>query len=607
MLILNLTKANSQEAKSEITHYQIGWIKSKMIKRLFLKFGPFGSAIPLELKPSAMTVFVGPNNSGKSLVLREVLQLAELGRTAGRHIVEGFEISLPSDEEIQSMLEDREVHVPSNETLPEGHIRVARPIPSSGSATNLDINIGTIVHQISEGRAQRDEGSDDWWRNCWPGIYTQFASLFTVALDGKTRLALTEQRPSGDLLASPVNHLVSLFQKDEARKRVRKIAYEAFGLYFVIDPTNPGNLRIRMATRPPKDDNEEQALDHRARKFHEEATDIVELSDGVKAFTGLISALISSDYRIMLVDEPEAFLHPPLAVQLGREMATLADERSGHVFASTHSSRFLMGCVESGKPTNIVRLTYKASRATARILPAARIQELMRDPLLRSAGVLEALFYSGAVVCEADRDRVFYNEINHRLQAAELPNIHDSIFLNAQNKQTIRRIVGPLREMGIPAAAIVDIDIIKGNDLRDLLKACYVPGGIIHSIGQLRGDVEANFNTKKKDMKEGGISLLEEDELESCQSLINQLAEYGIFVVPKGEVESWLGYLDIKASKANWLPEVFDRMKADPADSKYVKPQDKDVWKFIESVAGWVTYEERLGMPKPSAPILSAE
>jgi predicted ATP-binding protein involved in virulence len=42
-----------------------------MIDRIGLRFGRLG-AEPLEFDPGALTVFVGPNNSGKSLVLREI-------------------------------------------------------------------------------------------------------------------------------------------------------------------------------------------------------------------------------------------------------------------------------------------------------------------------------------------------------------------------------------------------------------------------------------------------------------------------------------------------------------------------------------------------------
>lgn len=39
----------------------------------------------------------------------------------------------------------------------------------------------------------------------------------------------------------------------------------------------------------------------------------------------------------------------------------------------------------------------------------------MQNPLLRSIGVFNALFYNAVVVTEADADRAFYQEINERL------------------------------------------------------------------------------------------------------------------------------------------------------------------------------------------------
>jgi hypothetical protein len=63
-------------------------------------------------------------------------------------------------------------------------------------------------------------------------------------------------------------------------------------------------------------------------------------------------------------------------------------------------------------------------------------------------------------VTESDNDRAFYSEIYYRLAEKEsgYPSL---LFVNAQNKQTIRDIIEPLRAFGVPAAAIVDIDILK--------------------------------------------------------------------------------------------------------------------------------------------------
>lgn len=568
-----------------------------MFKDLTLRFGPDGAASELAIDVKSMTVFVGPNNSGKSLVLREIQQYAEQGKPAGRKIVEHLTVAFPDPEAANALLESRRVSLPPGQYLQEHHVRLARTLPGSGSMAQLDVNLPHLLNQLRRPWEQQAQGQVHPKANVWNGVFQQFVSLFTIALDGRTRFALTEPRPAGDLQLAPQNHLAALFINDTARARVRGITNDAFGLHFVIDPTNLGNLRIRMSSRAPADSSEEQAFDQRARSFHAAATDIEELSDGIKAFTGLVSALISSDFRVVLVDEPEAFLHPPLARKLGATMASLATERTANVFTSTHSAHFLMGCVESGTKTNIVRLTYTEGKPTARHLSDTRLTELMRDPLLRSTGVLNALFHAAAVVCEADRDRAFYEEINTRLAAGKRPAVQDGIFLNAQNKQTVRRIVQPLREMGIPAAAVVDIDIIKGTDLRDLLGACSVPDALVQSVTTLRGNIEARFKELALDMKKGGVNVLRGGDKEALESLISQLATYGIFVVPIGEVESWLQSLGVVAAKDSWLTAIFERMRSDPLEQDYVRPQPGDVWDFVSRIAAWTHAPARKGMP----------
>ena len=227
----------------------------------------------------------------------------------------------------------------------------------------------------------------------------------------------------------------------------------------------------------------------------------------------------------------------------------------------------------------------------------------MRDPLLRSTRVMDALFHQGALVCESDTDRAFYQEINDRLSDANCGAAVDCIFLNAQNKQTIRRIIRPLREMGIPAVAVVDLDIIKkgnNNDLRDLMEAAYVPDGLIKSYGQLRGEVEAAFMANNLSPKRAGIDLLERPQRETAQVLLRDLGEYGIFLTPVGELERWLGFLGIPSDtperKRDWLPSIFYWMGSDPDEPGYLKASGDDVWSFVQQMAEWVGNPSRKGM-----------
>jgi len=56
--------------------------------------------------------------------------------------------------------------------------------------------------------------------------------------------------------------------------------------------------------------------------------------------------------------------------------------------------------------------------------------------------------------------------------------IPDALFLNAQNWQTTARIIGPLRALGIAAAAVVDIDLLleaKSEGFQNLMESAGMP------------------------------------------------------------------------------------------------------------------------------------
>ncbi len=561
-----------------------------MIDEIKLKFGQQLSSQPLAFKPGGVTVFVGPNNSGKSLILREIETFSRMGPVENRKIIDNIDYILPNKDKVREILLSKSLLPLPNENIREGNILIGKIQLIEGRIDRHEIPLNDLLRLVEEYNKNLNS-------NLLGVICSNLINLFTIRLDGRTRFSLTDDRPSGDLQRESTSHLMSLFKDEESRITIRNITADAFGLYFTIDPTGMNKFRIRMSLQEPSDSLEEQALDERARAFHANAFEIAELSDGIKAYTGIISALLSSDFKIILIDEPEAFLHPPLIRKLGNYLARIATERKANVFAATHSSDFLMGCVQSGKPVNIIRLTYSGGIATARLLSSEKLQLIMRDPLMRSSGVLSALFHESAIICEADTDRVFYQEINGRLLSFQKGGLDNCIFLNAQNKQTIKNIVGPLREMGISAAAIVDLDIIKkGDELKNLLKNCNVPQELINTWGTLRGESYKLFEKKGLNPKKEGINKLDAKENEIVLSLLSSLAKYGIFVVPNGELEAWLKSLNAKGHGPEWLVDIFEKMGSDPDSGNYVKPGQGDVWDFIKNIAQWIRDPYRLGM-----------
>ncbi|HEU4880669.1 MAG TPA: hypothetical protein VFT45_00450, partial [Longimicrobium sp.] len=93
-----------------------------MLKTVALRFGADEDDTPLRFTPGPMTVFVGPNNSGKSLALREIEDFIETGGDSLRHIVRRLELLLPPDDEVEDMVLSRAV----GDGDTEGSVRVLR-------------------------------------------------------------------------------------------------------------------------------------------------------------------------------------------------------------------------------------------------------------------------------------------------------------------------------------------------------------------------------------------------------------------------------------------------------------------------------------------------
>ena len=231
----------------------------------------------------------------------------------------------------------------------------------------------------------------------------------------------------------------------------------------------------------------------------------------------------------------------------------------------------------------------------------------MRNPLLRSTGVLEGLFYEFVVVTEADTDRAFYQEINERLLREKSDRgIPNCLFLNAQNKQTVPTILKPLREMGIPAVGIVDIDVLKDGGQRwtRFLDSGFIPEIEHKSLASLRSAINTEFcrlnneNKENKDMKcDGGIDMLKREDKEAANNLFDRLEEYGIFVVRKGELETWLRELGASGHGPKWLVDIFERMGEDPNHADFLHPGENDVWSFVGEIRKWLIDPNKKGIP----------
>ena len=562
-----------------------------MAERLQIKSIRFksGSALgqpALDIKTPNITVLVGPNNAGKSQTLRE-LEICCQGQKQEFKLISEVDLILPDTAaELISMLKLHKAEPPEGQILQPGHFWISRPVVRRGEQA--------LYEQISENKII------EWFNNkTQKSLREVFVRTFTLRLDGRTRFDLVEKKETGPLEENPKNHLWALFVDDDAREKVRQFTEKAFGKHFVIDPTGMTHYRVRLSDRKPASKSEEKGLDSEAQAFYKEAPLVSSLGDGMRASIGLVSAVMSLSQRILLIDEPEAFLHPTLAHLLGNVLSTTVCAREASMIVATHSADFLMGCIKATSELRIVRLTYSEHKPTARSIDPGKIITLMNEPLLRSAHALRALFHRGVIVTEADADRAFYEEVNYRLLQNKR-GIEDSLFMNAQNWQTIPRIIEPLRSLGIPAAAIFDFDVLMDKDFSRIWSLPNTDNTTRQSLEIERNEIKKLMEAvTRKTCKSSGIEAFNGADKERIQNFLDEMNNFGIFFVPVGELECWLAALKIEKTnkKSKWLTKMFNKLGSKPMADGYITPDENDVWAFIDAIENWISVPERLGIP----------
>lgn len=309
--------------------------------------------------------------------------------------------------------------------------------------------------------------------------------------------------------------------------------------------------------------------------------------DGFRSFAGIALSVLTFGERLLLLDEPEAFLHPAQARALGRWIAEQSRSRAGQIVVATHSADFLEGVLSDRGDAAIARLNRGPEGTRFHLIPPASATDLLQTPLLSSQPVLDALFHRGVVVCEGDPDRSIYQTVAHRFL-----NRREVLFIHCNGKDAAKRPLELMRQADVPVAAIMDFDVVNSSEIL---------GGIIEAITgsspstiilSLRNQLEASLDQPTDEEQIEGLRVAVADWMEqlhtdartsrrnlrsvseagasawdpvkrlgllgvpdagraAAEKLIHELAEIGVFLVPSGELESWLCQSVSKGQKWN--------------------------------------------------------
>lgn len=565
---------------------------SVRLTSLRLAAGSIPGAGPRSVDLSPVTVLVGPNNGGKSTALADLLSYANHAGGlpyrpwAGGRVISDVAIAGPADQdEALRFLGSRIHQISGDVVLLRAFSPAAQSMPPAQGTAHLQLSHLDVHYGGAEAVAVR------------------LLQPYTLALNGRQRFDLATGRASGPLDEPPNSHWMAIERDDRIYAEVNEMIQAAFDEHLALQTFRPPTIEPALA-QGPMTDNLRHSTAPSAIAQQKAATPLSEMSDGVQVFAGLVAAVAALPHILLLIDEPEAFLHPTLARRLGANLARIARERDARLFAATHSADFLLGCIEQVPETTVLRLDYRQRVATSHALTAGEVATLSKDPLLRSADALRALFARSAVVCEADADRAFYEEINRRLLDADgRQGARDCVFLNAQNWQTTVRLAQPLRSAGVPAAVVLDLETLANDETWPSLIRMGVPDGIerdrIHAMRTAARDAIVACGRPASDaplrVKLQGMAALNADQRRPVQAALDALSAIGIFLVNVGELERWLPQFRC-TNKQTWVTDMFDRLGS-ASSGTYVAPGAGDVWEFIERVAAWLEDPNRKGLP----------
>jgi hypothetical protein len=550
----------------------------------------FSDGTEVQLPASGVVVLVGPNNAGKSAALRELLQ--RLNVPTPEHVVlHAAEIEKQGDaDDFTEWLEK--------------------------TAFVLDRADGRHFRRPQVGGPVREDVVRNEWSH--PGPYGPNIWGFLAfhgAADSRLQL-VSGSGPYDPLNDAPGNPMQVLFAQPELELRISDTAYEAFGQRLTLARIWGSNLDLHVGTtdlEPGMPPSPEYIEAIRALPL------VHQQGDGVRSFIGLMLALITAQFPIVSVDEPEAFLHPPQARLLGRKLASDVPEGT-QVFVATHSADVLQGLLDpADADVTVIRLVRDANVNRAAVLAHESLRDIWGDPLLRYSNVLDGLFHRGVIACEADADSRFYSAVLDTARSdANLPP-HDLLFTQSGGKQRLKTIVRALRAVRVPVAVIADFDVLRDEQiLRPILESL---GGDWDAISadwnQVRAAIDAMgtnplllgvseritqilaeggeggrlTRNQARDIRDtirldDGWDLTEKSGLgavsqgqaaERARILLDKLASFGLFVVPVGELERWI--TDIGGHGPLWVSEVLtQRRHEDP---------HLPARAFVQRVAAW--------------------
>ena len=241
-----------------------------------------------------------------------------------------------------------------------------------------------------------------------------------------------------------------LYSEDQLENRINGYFQQAFGEDLVVYRLGGNEIPILVGKNQSLQTGENRTSSSYCRRLIDSTTPLKQQGDGMRSFASVVLHLLAPvTPSILMLDEPEAFLHPPQARLLGELIAKERSSRS-QLFVATHSVDVINGLLNVA-PDNlrVLRIRRHGNVNHVKELDKERAKQINADPLMKYLSVLSGLFHERVIICEADSDCTFYSSL---LNLREVHGDHqpDVLFVHANGKDRIGALVKTLTELDVP-------------------------------------------------------------------------------------------------------------------------------------------------------------
>ncbi|WBU40664.1 MULTISPECIES: ATP-dependent nuclease [Marinobacter] len=510
-----------------------------------------GTRIPIEENE---TIFiVGPNNSGKSATLKEVESQLR-SHSAAKTVLQEIKYRFNSD---------------LNETTKYVKEKCSKILNQNKQLVYQIGNAGLAESNIRQVYNQRGTGLG------------HLTGLVCKYLNTESRLTDSNPATRIDFKKSPMSHPIHFLEKfPDKEDEICNLFEKAFSQPIYID-RNAGNVTPITIGSVYEKSYKEKRFDTKIMERIGELPRLEEQGDGMRSFVSILLSTKINQRKLVLIDEPEAFLHP-VQIRLLGDSLTNRDKEAFQTLISTHSGDLLRSAIsKNDRQIKIIRLERQGTINIPKVLHKDDISNLWNDPLLRYSNILDGIFHSTTIICESDSDCRFYSAILEEICSAKDIS-PDVLFTHCGGKHRIKTAVAALKRLGVKTKAICDIDLLcEENTSRELLEVAggdwnHVKGDwsalngatkvdgtrimkdkALSEIEALIRNEESKYITKRterriietikaksvwKQLKKGGLDsgILKGDVYKSTLNIINKFKDVDIYIVPEGEAESFV-------------------------------------------------------------------